>query len=72
MDLQVDANVDLHTDAKDPVQLILVMEQVMVHVSGPVPNDSHVMSGSKPLKDRANPQLIKLEWSLQLPISERV
>lgn len=69
MDLQVDANV--HTDAKDPVQLILVMEQVMVHVSGPVPNDSHVMSGSKPLKARANPQLIKLEWSLQLPISAR-
>lgn len=44
----------------------------MVHVPGPVPNDSHVMSGSKPLKAPANPQLIKLEWSLALPISERV
>lgn len=44
----------------------------MVHVSGPMPNDSHVMSGGKPLKALANPQLIKLEWSLVLPISKRV
>lgn len=64
--------IQTHTDATDPVYLILVMEQVMVHVSGPVPNDSHVMSGSKPLKAPANPQLIKLEWSLALPISESV
>lgn len=61
-----------HTDTTDPVHLILVMEQVMVHVSGPVPNDSHVMSGGKPPKAPANPQLIKLEWILALPISERV
>lgn len=44
----------------------------MVHVSGLVPNDSNVMSGSKPLKAPANPQLIKLEWSLALPISDRM